>query len=58
MSPKIKKFAVLALSGVVGAAVSSGLIPGDVGAFLAAHAEALVLFAVGLVLPEIGKKAA
>lgn len=55
MSPKVKKFAILALTALVGAAVSSGLISGDVGAFLAQHLEAFGLFVVGLVLPEVGK---
>jgi hypothetical protein len=56
MSPKLKKFAVLALVALVGAAGQSGFLPEGLASFLTLHMEALVLGAVGLILPELGKK--
>lgn len=55
-SPKFKKFAVLALAALIGAASQAGLLPEGLGAFLSDHLDALATGVIGLILPELGKK--
>jgi multisubunit Na+/H+ antiporter MnhE subunit len=55
MSPSVKKFITLGVTGLVSALVASGILPESVTALLAPHVDALVLGVLGLILPEIGK---
>ncbi len=56
LSPALKKFIVLGVTGLVTAAVSSGVLPQNVADFVLPHLDAALALITGLLLPEIGRK--
>ena len=56
MSPALKKFIVLGVTGLLTAAVSSGVLPASVGDVILPHLDAALALITGLLLPEIGRK--
>ncbi len=56
MSPALKKFIVLGVTGLITALVSSGVLPASVGDVILPHLDAALALITGLLLPEIGRK--
>ncbi len=56
MSPALKKFIVLGVTGLVTAAVSPGVLPTSVADLILPHLDAALALITGLLLPEIGRK--
>ncbi len=56
MSPALKKFIVLGVTGIVTALVSSGVLPQNVADTILPHLDAALALITGLLLPEIGRK--
>ncbi len=56
MSPALKKFLVLGVTGLVTALVSSGVLPQHVADVVLPHLDAAMALIAGLLLPEIGRK--
>ncbi len=56
MSPSLKKFLVLGVTGLLTALVSSGVLPQSVADVITPHLDAALALITGLLLPEIGRK--
>ncbi len=56
MSPSLKKFLVLGVTGLLTALVSSGVLPQSVADLVGPHLGEVLALITGLLLPEIGRK--